>query len=327
MNDLFHDILNRLDTGIILVDHEQKIVLWNQWMVDKTKIISSSLMGHPLSEACPRFELQTYRGIIETALETTQSRFLSGAVHGAFFKQTCSDCSESVVRQNLQVEPIAFEGNQYVLIQVHDVTTHYQKVKQMKNFIKNLESENDDIRQTEELSRQLSRTDPLTGLSNRLHFMNQLEKTISPVALNEEISAVVYLDLDDFKQVNDTHGHAIGDLVLQETAKRLTEAVRNTDLVCRVGGDEFTLILNGIQFPKDVIHIADKIMMAFTTPYKLDGLSLKMCCSFGISIILQDGTNPSELVEKADIALYRVKKAGKCGYALYSERDRVYKCR
>lgn len=325
MNKLFYDLLDKLTLGVLLINDQHEIVLWNEWMASKTQMSSVQVINHKLSEICPRFALPMYKTIIQNAFDSGHGRFISGAVHGSFFNQEALEGSDVSFRQNLQIEVLDSEEKRFVLIQVHDISSQHKKVQQMKHFIKTLETENDEIRQIEEESRLLAQTDPLTGLHNRLSFMSHLSSLVHPIPPEKELTGIVYLDLDAFKSVNDQYGHAVGDAVLQETAHRLKASVRSTDLVCRLGGDEFTLILNAIHSITDLVHIANKIFNSFTAPFQIGTLTLKVNCSFGLSIMPQDGHETKELMEKADLALYRVKKLGKAGFAFYSEKEKVYR--
>lgn len=117
----------------------------------------------------------------------------------------------------------------------------------------------------------------------------------------------MYIDLDKFKQVNDTLGHAIGDLLLQETAVRLKLCVRESDTVARVGGDEFVILLQGMSVPEHAAVVAEKIVNAFNVPFILKGHSLTIVPSTGIALYPQHGTDERQLLEYADNAMYLVK--------------------
>lgn len=323
MNSLLNHLLDKISVGVILIDTNLNIVFWNQSMIKKTNLNANEVLDHPLTTICPRFEEPYYKEILQGVIENGHGRFISGAVHGTFFNK--DDETELPIRQNMQIEYIDNEESHYILIQVHDVTNHHQKVQKMLNFIKVLETENDEIRKTEEKARLLSLTDPLTELMNRSGFNEQLKALKNPLLNHSSINAVVFLDLDGFKDINDTYGHAAGDYLLIETAKRLKSALRSTDILARIGGDEFAMIIGGIHNTEDVIHIADKILHSFIPKMFFDGNEISVTCSFGISLMPIDGTDPLDLLDKADLALYRVKKSGKGGFALFSNRTKIFR--
>jgi diguanylate cyclase len=319
MNDFYNVVLNKISLGIIIVNSDENIILWNDWMEKLTKISEINVINKPITEICPRFSMSSYSSIIKNVITTGQSRFLSGAVHGTFFQNTLPDTNNGLIRQNLHIEPIVIGKWTYALIQVIDVSNQYQKVQQMRNFIKNLESENFEIKQTEEETRNLAFHDTLTGLPNRLSLMNNLvEMTGLPVA-EGELSAVIFLDLDDFKSINDTYGHSIGDALLQETAARLKDSVRSSDFVSRLAGDEFILLIKGVKSKEMVESIANKIKSQFSTPFILSNMNFMVTISFGISLYPHDGTVPDTLLYKADKALYCAKHSGKASFAFYEE--------
>jgi len=222
------------------------------------------------------------------------------------------------LQQNLHIERTE---NNLVLIQVEDHTGHYQKVKQMQNFIKTLEKENDEIRQTEEQARQIAMHDILTGLPNRLLLMSKLRKRLEENKLekNKHILAVFFIDMDNLKSYNDQYGHRIGDAILREMSKRLRNSLRSTDALTRLSGDEFVLFMEGLLDRNDIEKVAVNIMNKFDLPFEIDDLSLSVSCSIGISLFPKDSSDADELLDKADQALYKVKNIGKANFAFFSD--------
>jgi diguanylate cyclase (GGDEF)-like protein len=121
--------------------------------------------------------------------------------------------------------------------------------------------------------------------------------------------ALLYVDLDQFKQVNDTYGHAVGDLLLQAVANRLKGCVRETDTVARIGGDEFVVLLDGIQASEDASIVDNKIRLVLDQPLRLDGHSLSILPSIGIALYPEHGTEEKQLFKHADEAMYTIKRA------------------
>jgi len=131
--------------------------------------------------------------------------------------------------------------------------------------------------------------------------------------------AVMFLDLDGFKSVNDTLGHAAGDELLRQVAERLTNCLRATDSVARFGGDEFTIVLPAIEDRDDVIRVANKIIAEVARPYLLDGNEAAITTSIGICFYPGDGEDPSVLIHRADNAMYHAKRHGKNHHEFYGE--------
>jgi diguanylate cyclase (GGDEF)-like protein/PAS domain S-box-containing protein len=162
----------------------------------------------------------------------------------------------------------------------------------------------------------LAHRDVLTGLYNRAFFEHRLQEDVARASMEEIGLALFYIDLDSFKPVNDTHGHATGDTVLQEVVARLRIGLRQNDVVCRIGGDEFAVILPGVSSSKDANLIAEQMIGHLSRPYEIDGFVHNLGASIGIAFLGKDARNSHDLVRKADAAMYRAKQAGKGRYAL-----------
>ncbi len=190
---------------------------------------------------------------------------------------------------------------------------------------------NKKLKQMEERAHFLAYRDSLTSLFNREAFKDRLNNTLAICLANNSSCAVLFLDLDNFKQINDTLGHSVGDLLLQAVAERLLRCVRATDYVAqigyntrddniaRLGGDEFTLLLSDIRCVEDVTLVAQRILETFKHPFKLDEHEVIVTTSIGISFFPQDGQDVESLLKAADMAMYRAKKLGKNSYHFYHE--------
>ena len=163
----------------------------------------------------------------------------------------------------------------------------------------------------------LAHHDQLTGLPNRALFFDRLKQSIQLAKRNGQREAVMFLDLDGFKRVNDTLGHDAGDLLLQEVAHRLQRILRSSDTVARVGGDEFTFVLNNIEEDENAGMIAKKIIAVLSEPFGLNGQQCQVGGSIGISIFPDDGHDFEALLKQADEAMYRAKQRGKNTYQFY----------
>jgi diguanylate cyclase (GGDEF)-like protein/PAS domain S-box-containing protein len=173
-------------------------------------------------------------------------------------------------------------------------------------------------KQMEQRLKQLALYDALTGLPNRALFFDRMIQLLALAKRNEFVLALLYMDLDRFKIINDTLGHDAGDALLKEVSQRMTSCLRKADTVARMGGDEFICICGRITAPQDAGVVAEKILAVLSEPYHLKGEVCTIGTSIGISIYPQDGDNVETLVSKADTAMYRVKEQGKGGYAYFS---------
>jgi diguanylate cyclase (GGDEF)-like protein/PAS domain S-box-containing protein len=174
-------------------------------------------------------------------------------------------------------------------------------------------------RHAEETIRHLAYYDPLTGLPNRILFLDRFKIALAQARRNKHLLAAMFLDLDHFKTINDTLGHTIGDNLLRAVADRLTNCLREGDTVARMGGDEFTLLLPQIDQPKDVSKTAQKILEALKSPFYFEGHELHITFSIGITVYPSDGEDVQTLLKNADLALYRAKASGRNMYQPYTE--------
>lgn len=157
---------------------------------------------------------------------------------------------------------------------------------------------------------QMAQYDQLTHLPNRLLFLDRLKTALTRAQRDQTLLSLLFVDLDRFKQVNDTLGHAMGDMLLQRVAQRLLECVRASDTVARLGGDEFVLLVESGHAVEDATAVAEKILVAFNQPFDLDGNQVLMWPSIGISMYPDHGCDESLLLSHADTAMYQSKKSG-----------------
>jgi diguanylate cyclase (GGDEF)-like protein len=165
----------------------------------------------------------------------------------------------------------------------------------------------------------LATHDNLTGLPNRFLFFDRLDQAIKKNRRQKHRFALFFLDLDDFKNVNDSYGHVIGDEVLKEVADFLAQTVRDSDTVARLAGDEFTIILDNVRSIADVEAIAQKTLGAISRPIETEQATIVMTASIGISIFPENGEDAETLLRKADTAMYEIKDTDKNSYTLYKE--------
>lgn len=167
----------------------------------------------------------------------------------------------------------------------------------------------------------LATHDPLTGLANRALFLELANQILADARRSKNAIAVLFLDVDNFKQVNDTSGHYIGDLLLQHVADSLRQLLRTGDIVARQGGDEFIVALPHLTSMQDVRLLAEKILRTLEQPCHLNGQTVKVSTSIGVALFPGDGTEIESLMQNADSALYRAKQAGRNNFQLFNPRS------
>lgn len=195
-----------------------------------------------------------------------------------------------------------------------EVRTRIHNMLEVRLLYKQLEQQNRTLET-------LALHDPLTGLPNRRLLMDRMALGIAHARRNKGNMAVVYLDLDGFKEINDTLGHDGGDALLKMVAARLVGAVRQEDTVARVGGDEFVIALAELSHGDDVAELVSKVLQAVSQPCSIQGSSVNVTASVGVSVYPVHGDNVETLMKSADLALYEAKGAGKNDYRISGLAD------
>lgn len=206
-------------------------------------------------------------------------------------------------------------GNKFLVGVIRDITQRKRVEEELKRTAAELVRSNAELRQTEDRLRRMAYHDPLTGLPNRKLFEERLIQALEWAQGHNQILALLFLDLDGFKSINDSYGHQMGDLLLKAVAQRLTGSLRGSDTVARLGGDEFVVLLPVIPGVADVKRVAEKILATLSQSFLLDGKTIPVTTSIGISLCPLNGNTLSSLIEKADMAMYEAKELGKNRYA------------
>ncbi|MBL6998960.1 MAG: bifunctional diguanylate cyclase/phosphodiesterase, partial [Gammaproteobacteria bacterium] len=188
------------------------------------------------------------------------------------------------------------------------VTTHFLAVKEDITVQK---------KQEEKILHQAN-YDSLTNLPNRFLTLDRLSRLIKESQRSKQQAAVLFLDLDDFKKINDSMSHEIGDQLLVQAARRLRDSVRDGDTVSRLGGDEFIVLMGNLKSADDAYPVAEKLLHCFRNTFQLDGRELSVTVSIGIAIYPEDGSNPAELLRNADAAMYHSKEQGRNAYHYFT---------
>ncbi len=222
---------------------------------------------------------------------------------------TCDDVTEQrATRESLEASRIALERA------VAERTAALQRVNQI------LETEIGERKLAELRAQYLADHDALTNLPNRRLLEDRLTQALALSERNRKQSAVMFIDLDKFKIINDSAGHAAGDAVLKEVSLRLAKQLRTGDTICRVGGDEFVVVLPEIKRLSDLAHVSQKIIETVSQPMTVDERDLQVSPSIGISIFPDDGRDAETLIRNADAAMYHAKETGRANYQFFTEQ-------
>lgn len=197
-----------------------------------------------------------------------------------------------------------------------EIKSHAERLEQQAIALK------EEIRRrefAEEELKHLAHKDTLTGISNRYMFIDRLEVAVAQAKRHKTKLAVMFVDLNRFKSINDTHGHAVGDKVLCEVADRMSSKLREIDLIARYGGDEFTVTLIDVTGTEGINHVANKIIDVLHQPIKVNGTELSIGCSIGISVYPDDSEDYEDLIQHADAAMYVSKRSKESCFHYYEQ--------
>jgi diguanylate cyclase (GGDEF)-like protein/PAS domain S-box-containing protein len=293
----FHEILSSMGEGLIVTDKSLVITVanpstarllgWNKHQILGAQL--ADIISGPPQDSSPAFS---------SIVQVSQSE-----LHGEHIF-THRDGSRF---------PVSYAITQ--LLEEDEITGHVITFKDIS-----------ERKQHEAQIKHLAYHDTLTNLPNRRLFDDRLLLELAHAKRNNRTIAVMFLDLDDFKIINDTLGHEIGDKVLQVAAQRIQATIRESDTVARMGGDEFVLLVSSLESKEDSTRVAEKIIDSLKQPIEIEGHYLTVSSSIGISIYPHDADTDSTLIAKADCAMYSVKKLGRNGFALCSEMRAEKSC-
>jgi diguanylate cyclase (GGDEF)-like protein/PAS domain S-box-containing protein len=206
-------------------------------------------------------------------------------------------------RRNVPVDTVSFEVGEEVMVwQLHPNETNDNVRAYAIDITSRMHAEQAALR--------LAHHDPLTGLPNRILFYDRLERAMAMVRRRGQLLALLFIDLDRFKPINDNLGHHVGDEVLKEVGVRLQRTVRETDTVARIGGDEFVIVLQDVGGDEAIVRVTDNTLAALSKPIAVDGYSFDLSASIGIALYPRDADNADALLQRADRAMYQAKQEG-----------------
>jgi diguanylate cyclase (GGDEF)-like protein/PAS domain S-box-containing protein len=287
-NDYYQFLFEQTTEGIFLVDVETKRII-------ETNQAYCKLLGYPAADLLHKDIYQVIaldREVIDgqlESIETEKSFYVEESLH------RCQDGTVITVEEKISRSP--FQNREIFCFTVRDISER---------------------KRSEERLQYQAFHDPLTNLPNRLLFNKELSVALANAQRNQTLLAVMFLDLDSFKNINNTLGHLIGDQVLQSFARRLTACVRGGDTVARWGSDEFTILLPRIRNIEDTVKLAGRIFDTLKQPFIVEQHYLQLKTSIGIAIYPQDGEDKEILLRNADVALCRTKEQGRNHYQFYT---------
>ncbi|HJV93446.1 MAG TPA: PAS domain S-box protein, partial [Azonexus sp.] len=277
--------------GMMVTDAQCNILRVNQAFTESTGYLAAEVVGQTprllkSGRHGPEFYHLMWESIVQTG--TWQGEIWDRRKNGEIYPKW------------LTISAVKDEAG----VVTHYVGTHFDITERKK---------------AEEKIQALAFNDQLTGLANRFSLNERLVQALALAGRSGKQVALLMIDLDNFKTINDTLGHQIGDRLLMEVARRLAAAIRQTDLVARLGGDEFIVVLSEIDSPADAAYVADKILTVLAASYAIDGNELRTNASIGICLYPDDAGESQDLIKKADVAMYHAKSRGRGNYQFFKD--------
>ncbi|MFW6263892.1 MAG: CHASE2 domain-containing protein [Cyanobacteriota bacterium] len=298
--EFLQTIIDKIPDPIFVKNKEHHWMLLNQAFCELVGYPVEALLGKSESDILPPDQATIFHAQDQLVLETSKAHEneekltnLQGVTY------------EIATKRSLHKDAA---GNLFLVGVIRDITERKRVEEELRRTAAELSRSNAELKVSEDRLRYLANHDPLTGLANRKLFLERLTETLIWAQNNEQRVGLLFLDLNGFKQVNDTLGHDMGDLLLKAVAKRLTNCLRSSDVVSRLGGDEFTVILPGIKQLNDTEIVSQKIISSLSQPFMLQGKSISVSVSIGSSIYPDDGENEAVLIKKADKGMYQAKE-------------------
>lgn len=308
--EFLNSVINTIPDPIFVKDKDYRWVVLNEAYCQFLGHSKEELLEKTEEEILPPHQASEFKAQDDLAFATSSEQESEGEITNAD-GQTYTVAMKRTLHKD-------GAGNLFLVGIIHDITHHKRREEELRRTAAELSQTNAELRQGRDNWRQVAYHDPLTDLPNRKLFQERLIEAVEWAESNEKIVALLFLDLDGFKTVNDSYGHVVGDLLLKSVAQRLKGCLRTSDTVARLGGDEFVVILSGI--PGDqVSRVAEKILLTLAQPFVIQSKKLTVTSSVGISLYPLDGKGIETLIVEADQAMYRSKKDGKNQYTFASQ--------
>jgi diguanylate cyclase (GGDEF)-like protein/PAS domain S-box-containing protein len=301
--EFLQTVINTIPDPVFVKDKQHRWIILNQ--------AYCILVGYPLETLMEKSEYDIFppdeAGTIWSQDELV---FLTGEVQETEEEFTDAFGITHLIATKKSLHKDA-AGNIFLVGVIRDITERKRAEEKLRQEAVELSRSNIELKLSEDRLRYLAYHDVLTGLANRKQFHERLSQFLDWARSSDQMMALMFLDLDGFKQVNDTLGHDTGDQLLKIAANRLTTCLRSGDLASRLGGDEFTVILSGMPQVDYAARVAEKILEALSEVFVIDGHNVFVTVSIGISLYPLDGEVDEVLIKKADAAMYRAKQLGR----------------
>ncbi|MEM9450162.1 MAG: CHASE2 domain-containing protein [Cyanobacteria bacterium P01_E01_bin.6] len=301
--EFLHSVINTIPDPIFVKDNHHRLIGLNEAYSRFIGYPIDELIGKHESEILPPHQASALQQHDETAFASESECESEGELTNATGHTYIISTKRSLHKDSA--------GNLFLVGVIHDITQRKRMEDELRRTAAELVQSNAELRQTGAHLREMAYHDAVTGLPNRKLFQERLIQSIEWAEYNEQLIALLFLDLDGFKRINDSKGHVVGDLLLKAVAKRLGGSLRSSDTVARLGGDEFVIILPAIPSQQKAGQVAQKLLSTLSETFLLQDQSISITASIGISMYPFDGTSLETLIVEADQSMYRAKAEGK----------------
>lgn len=301
MDDLINELLDNMNEGITILNENLEIVIWNNYIERITEIERSQVIGKNIYEIIPNLNRSYFHNAIQDVLASGSVMFFSAAMH-----RNILDCKDSL---NIKMSRLTQDNSKLLLLEFINVSNKIAQISQLKQYVNELYRVNKELIEKENVIKKLAYYDSLTGVANRNRFYKTANRFLKMAKEQKSSMALLFIDVDDFKFVNDTFGHIIGDRILVRVANILQNAVGTKGIVARYGGDEFLILLQNINGEADYMDVIDRINYAENNVVSFANMTKTITLSIGVSIYPDDGNTVDQLMTKADQAMYINKKS------------------
>ncbi|MBD2593142.1 CHASE2 domain-containing protein [Nostoc spongiaeforme FACHB-130] len=306
--EFLHQVINSIPDPIFVKNEKHQWIVLNDAYCQFIGYPDSLLLEKSYYEFFPRHEADVFREQDNLVFLTQKPR-----ENEEEFTDAAGQTHLIATKRSLHKDAA---GNFFLVGVIRDITQRKLMEEELRRTAAELFRSNTELKLKEDHLRYLAYHDPLTGLSNRKFFIEQLQESLQWSQNNNLLLGLLFIDLDGFKHINDTLGHDMGDRLLVIVSQRLSNCLRGSDTVSRLGGDEFTVILRAIPEVSVAARVAEKILASLTEPIVLSGYTTKISASIGISVYPTNSQDAETLIKQADSAMYRAKHLGKNRYEL-----------
>jgi len=290
-------VLDHVPLGIAVLDRQLRVVFWNSCLEDWTGVTKKQIEGTDIRSRFAHLDQPRYLARLNDLLTGGAPTIFSSQLHPHFLRSTLRGGRLRIEYTVAVAVPGAADNGFYALLAIHDVTSLAETMEA--------------VRQARDEAQRQAATDSLTGVANRRHFVESAERTIAQAVRYGRPAALLVIDVDGFKAVNDTHGHIVGDEMLKAIVRVCRRGLRDADLVGRLGGDEFAVLLPETTGPMALLT-AERLRSAVAVEeFRAEGHRIEMAVSLGVSALGRDSRTFDALLRLADGALYDAKRHGR----------------